>query len=389
MASVPQSESASVQAIDDLLATAGIERIRAGRKRISGRHVDRQDFKLWPRAGKITKSGGLELLQSPLFLRGPADAKRTAAQGKSRGAASRASLPWLRHAFSTRVGGVSRVYQSDAETGGDLNLSWTTEDDPALVAENRRRFVAAAARSKSTGSNPLPQLVTLRQIHSGLVHVFREDGGGKNAKRPRVAPAYQATKQGRAVLKGDGMMTDRPGLLLGIQTADCIPVLVADPRRKAVAAFHAGWRGTLARIVERGVGAMRLEYGSDPRDLIAAIGPGIGPCCYSIGEEVRHEFESQFIYADELFSEVYDRDPIREKYPMLFLTQRAPGHSNIGPQTHLDLWQANLRQLLDAGIPRTNITVTGECTACNPQRYFSHRAQQGFTGRMLNVVGVV
>ena len=112
-------------------------------------------------------------------------------------------------------------------------------------------------------------------------------------------------------LEADGLMTDEPGLLLGVQTADCIPVLVADRKRRAVAAFHAGWRGTVKRIVETGVGRMRLEFGSRPEDLIAAIGPGIGPCCYAVGEEVLSEFESQFAYARELFREVYDADPVR------------------------------------------------------------------------------
>ena len=210
----------------------------------------------------------------------------------------------------------------------------------------------------------------------------------------RAQPARLQTADGRAVLRGDGMMTNVPGVFLGIQTADCVPVLVADVRRRAVAAFHAGWRGTLARIVERGIGTMRLRYGSRPRDLVAAIGPSIGPCCYAVGEEVRHEFESQFAYARELFSEVYDSDPVRERYPLLFLTARAPGHSNIGPQIHLDLWQANRRQLLDAGVPARRITVIGECTACaglgtaSGRKYFSHRAESGFTGRMMAVIGV-
>jgi copper oxidase (laccase) domain-containing protein len=138
---------------------------------------------------------------------------------------------------------------------------------------------------------------------------------------------------------------------------------------------------------------MQLEFGSQPRNLIAAIGPAIGACCYSVGEEVRHEFESQFAYAPELFSEVYDSDPVRDKYPMLFLTARAPGHSNIGPQIHLDLHEANRRQLLDAGLRAKAIMVVGECTACSRLRdgrrkYFSHRAEHGFTGRMLSVLGV-
>src|SRR6185437_9538717 len=121
-----------------------------------------------------------------------------------------------------------------------------------------------------------------------------------------------------ARLKGDGLMASEPGLLLCIQTADCIPVLIADRKNRAVAAFHAGWRGTLGRIVENGVGRMRLEFGSRPEDMIAAIGPGIGQCCYAIGEEVRQQFESQFAYASELFREVSDSDPIRQRYPLLF-----------------------------------------------------------------------
>ena len=191
-----------------------------------------------------------------------------------------------------------------------------------------------------------------------------------------------------AVLKGDGLMTDEPGVLLGIQTADCIPVLVADRKNRAVAAFHAGWRGTLARIVENGVGRMRLEFGSKPEDLIASIGPGIGQCCYAVGEEVREQFESQFIYAAELFREVYDSDPVKEKYPMLFLTARAPGHSDIGPGMHLDLAEANRRQLLAAGLKKGAIFLTGQCTGCHTDRFFSHRIERGFTGRMMSVIGI-
>jgi YfiH family protein len=202
-----------------------------------------------------------------------------------------------------------------------------------------------------------------------------------------------STAEGKAVLRGDGLMTRERRLLLGVQTADCVPVLVADTRTRAVAAFHAGWRGTLARIVERGVGTMQREFGSRPKDLVAAIGPAIGACCFAVGEEVRFEFGSQFGYAPELFSEVYDSDPVRQKYPMLFLTARAPGHSNLGPQIHLDLWEANRRQLLDAGVKAKAISVVGECTACarlknGRRRYFSHRAEHGFTGRMLSVIGV-
>ena len=202
------------------------------------------------------------------------------------------------------------------------------------------------------------------------------------------------TPEGKARLRGDGMLCETPGRLLGILTADCVPVLVADTRTRAVAAFHAGWRGTLARIAERGIGSLRLRYRSRPEDLVAAIGPSIGACCFAVGEEVRFEFESQFAYAPGLFSEVYDSDPVREKYPLLFLTARAPGHSNLGPQTHLDLVEANRQQLLDAGLVAENISVVAECTSCarlpnGRRKYYSHRGEHGFAGRMLSVVGAV
>jgi polyphenol oxidase len=269
---------------------------------------------------------------------------------------------WLVHGFSTRTGGKTTVYRP-GET--DLNLGFTNSDDPQHVTENRGLFVSAA-----TGGKDVLGMVTLRQIHSSLVR--------------RVTADDISTS-----LKGDGLMTDEPGVLLGIQTADCIPVLVADRKKRAVAAFHAGWRGTLARIVENGVGRMRVEFGSKPENLIASIGPGIGQCCYSVGDEVREQFESQFPYAPELFHEVYDSDPVKEKYPMLFLTARAPGHSDLGPSMHLDLVEANRRQLLAAGLKKGSIFVTGQCTGCNTDRFFSHRIERGFTGRMMSVIGIV
>ena len=269
---------------------------------------------------------------------------------------------WLVHGFSTRTGGKTTVYRP-GET--DLNLGFTNSDDPQHVTENRGLFVSAA-----TGGKDVLGMVTLRQIHSSLVR--------------RVTADDISTS-----LKGDGLMTDEPGVLLGIQTADCIPVLVADHKKRAVAAFHAGWRGTLARIVENGVGRMRVEFGSKPENLIASIGPGIGQCCYSVGDEVREQFESQFPYAPELFHEVYDSDPVKEKYPMLFLTARAPGHSDLGPSMHLDLVEANRRQLLAAGLKKGSIFVTGQCTGCNTDRFFSHRNERGFTGRMMSVIGIV
>jgi polyphenol oxidase len=271
--------------------------------------------------------------------------------------------PWLRHGFSTRPGGVSSVYG-----GNTLNLGWTKEDNPGSVAENRRRFIAAVVGqpSNEAASDPSPILVGVRQIHSAIVHAIRPEQGALEGKL--------ATPDGKAVLEGDGLITALPGVMLGVGTADCVPVLIADVRNKVVAAFHAGWRGTSARIVEQGVNTMHLEYGSQPQDLIAAVGPSIGPCCYSVGDEVREQFESNFPYANELFRTVSHPESSTEKI-------------------HLDLWKANQRQLLDAGLSETHITVVGECTSCfrdanGAMRFFSHRAEHGNAGRMLNIIGI-
>jgi polyphenol oxidase len=248
---------------------------------------------------------------------------------------------------------------------GELNLGFTAADTKEAVQQNRRLLAEAVTGSAST------PIVALRQFHSNLV-VIAESSDAKR-ERPR---------------KADGVITAEPGILLAIQTADCIPVLVADRRQRVVAAFHAGWRGTVKRIVELGVGRMRLEFGSRPEDLVAAIGPGAAQCCYAVGEEVLSEFESQFSYAPELVREVFDSDPVRTKYPMLFLTQRAPGHSPIGPARHLDLVEANRRQLLDAGLSPAAISVTGGCTNCHSSLFFSHRGSRGHAGRMMSVIGI-
>lgn len=271
---------------------------------------------------------------------------------------------WLWHGFSTRLGGLSRAYCLD-DAAGELNLGFTAADTREAVAQNRRLFAEAVTGQAST------PIVALRQFHSSLVIIAGKDDA--NRDRPRRA---------------DGVITAEPGLLIAIQTADCIPVLVADRKRRVVGAFHAGWRGTVKRIVEMGVGRMRLEFGSKPEDLIAAIGPGVGQCCYAVGEEVLSEFESQFSYARQLFREVFDSDPVRAKYPMLFLTQRAPGHSSIGPALHLNLIEANRRQLLDAGVKASAIIVMGGCTSCHTDLFFSHRASHGHAGRMMGVIGI-
>lgn len=304
--------------------------------------------------------------------------------------------PWLAHGFSTRPNGASKVYAPRAHSGsgqGELNLGFTGSDTQRNVRRNREMFLHALLETKTASPKhtalaelALLRLVLLQQIHSGIV--YRIEGARIEDTRIAGARIKDTPQADVALQSGDGMISTQPGLLLGILTADCLPVLVVDVRQRVVAAFHAGWRGTAARVVERGVGRMRAEFGSRPGDLTAAIGPGIGGCCYAIGDEVRNEFDSQFAYSDALFREVYDSDPIKEKYPLLFLTARAPGHSNLGPSTHLDLVEANRRQLMDAGVAQAKIHALGLCTACHLTQFFSHRAEQGFTGRMMSVVGI-
>lgn len=281
-------------------------------------------------------------------------------------------LSWLVHGFSTRAGGSSRAYGK-----GDLNLGFTKDDARAAVERNRAAFlqeVGAVTKRRSSknaartaGPSLWPQ-ITLRQIHSDIIHCVDS------------IP--------REPLTGDGLITATPGLLLAIQTADCLPVILVDTKRHAVGVFHAGWRGTVKRIVEKGVGEMHRYFGSRPRDLKAAIGPGIQGCCYEVGEEVRVKFESQFEYGASLFREVKDSDPVREKYPLLFLTARAPGHSELPTRIFLDLVEANRRQLWAAGVLKKNIEASEFCTNCRPDLLFSYRAEKGKTGRMMGVVGI-
>ena len=257
--------------------------------------------------------------------------------------------PWLRAGFSTRQGGVTSVYGA----AGEMNLGWTKEDDPRSVAANRARLVVSVAGE----TGPAWQLVTMRQVHGNTVRAVRNDGS------PLI------TSDGKAVVEADALMTGAAGLMLGVQTADCTPLLLADTRLRVVAAVHAGWRGTLARIAEHAVAAMQRDFGSQPQHLIAAIGPAIRSCCFAVGEEVRQHFTAEFVYADDLFVE--DEGQLR-----------------------MDLHTANQRQLIGAGLAAEAITTIAECTACartasGQRRYFSHRAERGLTGRMMSVIGVM
>jgi len=276
-------------------------------------------------------------------------------------------FPWLVHGFSTRVGGFSQAYGGNA-----LNLGFTQADSNTVVERNRAAFLQELMSAGDHGrvraaSHPRP-LVTLRQLHSDIIHFVDSPSESQPS--------------------GDGLITATPGLLMGIQTADCLPIILVDPKRHAVGVFHAGWRGTLKRIVEKGVGEMRRHFGTRPQHIKAAIGPGIHGCCYQVGVEVREQFESQFAYAAKLFRDVEERDPVREKYPMLFLTARPPGHSVLHKKIFLDLVEANRQQLWAVGVPAKSIEASSLCTNCRTDLLFSYRAEKGRTGRMMGVVGI-
>jgi polyphenol oxidase len=279
----------------------------------------------------LRKSGGLQVLQLAPF----------------------AELPWLVHGFSTRHGGVStRVAKKVLNLG---LLGWDTKEN---VLENRRRLQA------SVGAKDLT-LVVMSQIHSDIIQPFCA----------ATSPAC----------KGDASITGQPGLLLGTQTADCLPILLADPKKRVVAAIHAGWKGTLARILQKTVGRMQYEFASKPEDILAAIGPSIGPCCYEVGAEFVTKFSAQFADAHEYFDEALTGD---EPNPLQWLNRYPPGHQPLPKNVHLDLRKANRSQLLTAGLRAKNIFSSELCTGCHTDLFFSYREEGTQSGRMLSVIGI-
>ena len=274
---------------------------------------------------------------------------------------------WLVHSFSTRPGGASILESQQLERGRPrpekiLNLGYTDWDRPERVDENRRRFADALGHAE------MP-LTALQQIHSDISHAVSQ---------PFAQPP-----------KGDSLATSTPGLLLAIQTADCIPILLADPLHRAVAAVHAGWRGTLARIAAKTLGRMQMEFSTCPADVLAAIGPGIGQCCYEVGAEVVKEFAAQFPQAKSWFEGPFDalasgEDP----NPLPWLTMMPPGHEPPPPRCHLDLKAANAAFLIEAGVSPKNIFVSDLCTSCRADLFFSYRREHR-TGRMLSAIGII
>ncbi|MBN1640811.1 MAG: peptidoglycan editing factor PgeF [Anaerolineae bacterium] len=232
----------------------------------------------------------------------------------------------LVHGVFTRLGGASRP------PWHALNTGHTVGDDPAAVRANHESICRALGLQ-------VDHIVSPHQVHgSRVVRVSARDWG-------------------RVIEATDALITDEPGVPLMLRFADCVPLWLYDPRHRAIGLAHAGWRGTVQRVAEATVRQMGAAYGIRPADLIAGIGPAIGPCCYEVGTDVVHAVRASF-----------GEDGTQ------FLTPVADGHWRF------DLWSANRYCLTRAGV--TEIEVAGMCTACHTEEWFSHRAEHGRTGRI-------
>ncbi len=218
------------------------------------------------------------------------------------------------------------------------------------------------------------RVVRLRQIHSGISYRVDRLNALALAKEPP---------------RGDALFTREAGILLAVETADCVPILLVDTKRRAIAAIHSGWRGTLERIAAKTLGRMQMEFGTRPEDVIAALGPGIGRCCYQVGSDVAREFNAQFPAARDWFDGAFDALASGRSDPhwLPWLTMRPPGHRPPSPTVNLDLLAANRAVLADAGVPACQISASGFCTACRSDLFFSYRREHT-TGRMLAAIGI-
>ena len=241
----------------------------------------------------------------------------------------------VRHGFSTRLGGVSEGVCAS------MNLSFSRGDEEEAVWENYRRIAGAIGFDWES-------IVTSDQTHTANVRVVTAQDRGCGLTKPRT---YQDV---------DGMVTNVPGLTLATFYADCVPLYLVDPVKKAIGLSHSGWKGTVGKIGLATVRAMEREYGTDPGDLVAAIGPSICQDCYEVSGDVIGGFEKAF--ARELWDDLFYQKP-DGKY-------------------QLDLWEANRQIFLEAGVREEKIILPGLCTCCNPQFLFSHRASKGKRGNL-------
>lgn len=239
----------------------------------------------------------------------------------------------VKHGFSTRKGGVSTGIFSS------MNLNFKRGDDPDAVLENYRRMAAAL-------NMRVEDMVLSDQTHTTNVRVITEEDRGKGILRPQD---YSDV---------DGMITNVPGIVLVTSYADCVPLYFVDPVRKAIGLSHSGWKGTVGHIGQKTVEKMYEVYGSEPKDIVAAIGPSICQSCYEVSDDVAEAFRANFT-ADEAADILLDKG--NGKY-------------------QLDLWKANWYVLTDAGILPEHLSVTDLCTACHPDLLWSHRKTNGQRG---------
>lgn len=239
------------------------------------------------------------------------------------------------HGFSTRMGGVST---GDCAT---MNLSFERGDLEASVRTNYELLGAAVGFSTDS-------LVFSRQTHTTNVRVVTEEDRGKGFLRERDYTDV------------DGLVTNVPGLTLATFYADCVPLFFVDPVHKAIGLSHSGWKGTVGKIGKATVEKMTEQYGTDPKDVLAAIGPSICQSCYEVSEDVILKF----------------RDAFEEKYWTELFYGKEDG------KYQLDLWRANELIFEEAGILREHYSTTNVCTCCNPGYLFSHRASKGKRGNL-------
>jgi len=249
---------------------------------------------------------------------------------------SLANIAGLVHGAFTRLGGTSRI------PWASLNTGHTVGDDNDAVEQNHGLICAALDIARH-------DIVSPHQVHGTRVVVVSEGDRGK------VIP------------ETDALIAESGNLHLMLRFADCVPLFFYDPVQRAVGLAHAGWRGTLEGVAQATVAAMAESFGSRPHDLVAGIGPAIGPCCYEVGEDVAQRVRASF----GLGAGATDGG---------ILARRA------NDRWHLDLWEANRRQLERAGVHR--MEVAEMCTACRRDEWFSHRAEQGKTGRWGAVIGL-
>ncbi|MGA7918426.1 MAG: peptidoglycan editing factor PgeF [Candidatus Acidiferrales bacterium] len=278
-------------------------------------------------------------------------------------------IDWLTHGFSTRPGGASELEikrNGRATKESVLNLGFTDWDTREHVIKNRQKFQTGLGATKV-------RVVGLRQIHSDVVYTV----GAADVQQGMQAP------------QGDALITRKRGVLLVVQAADCLPILLADIKQRAIAAIHSGWRGTAQRITEKTLGRMQMEFGTRPQDVIAAIGPGIGQCCYEVGYEVVKEFAAKFPSARDWFAGPFDtlEKGDNDSNWLPWLTMRPPGHAPSPPRVKLDLVAANRVILASAGVAPEKILSSDLCTACRSDLFFSYRRERS-TGRMMAAIGI-